>query len=380
MENRNIYRFIDSLKVGRGWKNTFKKIQTAYFHNFYQGKANNIHLWRYGQPVISYGASDRFKFFTRFNFFALIFGPLYYIFKLMLIKGLFLLLIEVWLIYHFDFPIAYLAIFVHIYTAIFANSDYFVQTVLNNKNIRENPEYLSDYIDENFVKSTLKEQSYYVPFVIFCVMFCATAALFICNEFAVDAKYQQIVNNRQKICEDTNSCSKVIHASLDNIKAGIGYEPEQYFNLGAAYYHLGNRQSALNALNQATTKDPGYFSAYILKGIVFTELKQFNYARASYEKALKIYPRGRFLYYLLGSAYYKEGKYIEAKDSFEKAVKAYPKKASYREALAYTKIYLKDTKGAKEDLEKVVKLLKNESGTKNAARIEALERYAQNLR
>ena len=88
MESRNIYRFIDSLNVSRGWKNTFKKIQVAYFHNFYQGKANNVHLWRYGQPVISYGASDRFKFFTRFNFFALIFGPLYYLAKFMFIKGL----------------------------------------------------------------------------------------------------------------------------------------------------------------------------------------------------------------------------------------------------------------------------------------------------
>lgn len=380
MESRNIYRFIDSLNVSRGWKNTFKKIQVAYFHNFYQGKANNVHLWRYGQPVISYGASDRFKFFTRFNFFALIFGPLYYLAKFMFIKGLFLLLIEAGLIYYFDFPIAYLAIFIHVYAAILANADYFTHKVLNHKDVRENPEYLSDYIDENFIKSTLKEPNYYFPFVMSCLLFGALAIYFIGSEFATDAKYQQIVNNKQKICNDTSSCTNIVHTSLNNIKAGKEPVAAEYFNLGAAYYHLNNKQNALNALNQSTTKDPEYFPPYILKGIIYTEIKQYSYARASYEKALSIYPRGKFLYYLLGSAYYKEGKYIEAEENFEKAVKAYPKKPSYVEALAYTKIYLKDTKGAKADLEKAIKLLKNEDSIKNAARIEALERYAQNLR
>lgn len=380
MESRNIYRLIDSLNVSRGWKNTFKKIQAAYFHNFYQGKANNVHMWRYGQPVISYGASDRFKFFTRFNFFALIFGPLYYLVKFMIAKGLLLLLIEAGLVYYFDFPIAYLAIFIHLYAAVFANSDYFTQKVLNHKSVRENPEYLSDYIDENFIKTTLRKPSYYIPFVMFCLLFGIAALGFIGSEFATDAKYKQIVNNKQKICNDTKTCTALVRTSLDNIKMGKEPIANEYFNLGAAYYHLNNKQNALSALNQATMKNPEYFPPYILKGIIYTEMKQFAYARASYEKALSIYPRGRFLYYLLGSAYYKEGKYIEAKANFEKAIKAYPKRAAYREALAYTKIYLKDAEGAKADLEKTIKLLKNEDEIKNASRIEALERYIQNIR
>ncbi len=380
MHYKNIYAIIDSLNISRGWKNVFKKIQTAYFHNFYQGKANNVHAWRYGQPVISYDAPNRFKFFTRFNFFALVFGPLYYLAKFMIVKGLFLLLIEAALIYYYDFPIAYFAIFIHIYAAVFANSDYFIQKVLNHKDVKENPGYLSDYIDENFVKTVLKEQSYYVPFILFCLIFGIGAALFISNEFAVDAKYQDIVNNKQKVCSDNNSCVQLINTSLANIKAGKEPVENEYFNAGAAYYHLGNKQNALSALNQATVKNPNHFASYILKGIIFTESGQYKYARASYEKALAIYPKGKFLYYLLGSAYYKEGKYIEAKESFEKAVKAYPKKAAYWEALAYTKIYLKDTKGAKADLERAIKIMKNEKGAANNTRIEALERYANNLR
>lgn len=380
MHYKNIYAIIDSLNISRGWKNVFKKIQTAYFHNFYQGKANNVHAWRYGQPVISYDAPNRFKFFTRFNFFALVFGPLYYLAKFMIVKGLFLLLIEAALIYYYDFPIAYFAIFIHIYAAVFANSDYFIQKVLNHKDVKENPGYLSDYIDENFVKTVLKEQSYYVPFILFCLIFGVGAALFIGNEFSVDAKYQDIVNNKQKVCSDNNSCVQLINTSLANIKAGKEPVETEYFNAGAAYYHLGNKQNALSALNQATVKNPNHFASYILKGIIFTESGQYNYARTSYEKALSIYPKGKFLYYLLGSAYYKEGKYIEAKESFERAVKAYPKKAAYWEALAYTKIYLKDTKGAKTDLERAIKIMKNEKSAANNTRIEALERYANNLK
>lgn len=380
MSNRNIYTIIDSLNVSRGWKTTFKKIQTAYFHNFYQGKANNIHFWRYGQPVISYGASDRFKFFTRFNFFALIFGPLYYLFKLMISKGLLLLLLEAGLIYQFDFPIGYLAILIHIYAAVFANSDYFVHKVLNNKLIKDDPGYLSDYIDENFVKTILRQQSFYIPFVIFVLFASLSIAYFISCEFIKDAKYQEIVNNNQKICANTSECTQLVHTSLNNIKSGKEPVYTEYFNLGTAYYHLGNRQNALNALDQATAKKADYFAPYILKGLIYTDLKQYKYAIGNYEKALNIYPKGKFLYYLLGSVYYKDGKYIEAKTNFEKAVKAYPKKASYWEALAYTKIYLRDTNGAKTDLQKAVKVLKNDSETKNSTKIEALERYIEGLR
>ena len=86
------------------------------------------------------------------------------------------------------------------------------------------------------------------------------------------------------------------------------------------------------------------------------------------------------MYYLLGSSYYKEGNYVAAKANFEKAVKAYPNKSSYWEALAYTKIYLRDRAGAKNDLIKAIKVLKREDAVKNAAKIEALEGYMLNLR
>lgn len=380
MHNKNIFGIIDSLNVSDGWKNIFKKIQVAYYHNFYQGKSNNVHTWRYGQNVMGLKPEDRFKFFTRFNFFALIFGPLYYLAKFMLIKGLILLLIEIGLIYYYDFPIAYLLILIHIYAAIFANSDYFTKMVLNNKFIRENPDYLSDIVDDNFVHSVMKTKSNHSAFVAFVIIFVLGVGTFVYLEFAKDAKYRELINNRQRICKTSAECDKIIKDSTLNIRAKKEPLYFEYFNMGAAYYELKNRQAALQALNQASALKPDYFEPYALKGIIYTELKQFNLARMNYERALKIYPKGKFLYYLLGSSYYKEGRYLDAKENFEKAARAYPNKSSYWEALAYTKIYLKDRAGAKNDLTKAIKALKREDAVKNAAKIEALEGYMMNLK
>jgi len=380
MQDKNIYGIIDSLKVSKGWKETFKKIQVAYYHNFYQGKSNNVHTWRYGQNIMSLAPQERFKFFTRFNFFALVFGPLYYLAKLMLIKGLILLLIEAGLVYYFDFPIAYLLILIHVYAAIFANSDYFTKMVLNNKFIKENPDCLSDAIDDNFVKKVTKTTSYYNQFVAFAVIASVFAGTFIYLEFAKDAKYKELINKRQRICKTNAECHKAIKDATLNIRANKQPLYVEYFNMGAAYFELGNMQSALQALNEATKLKDDYFEPHALKGIIYTELKQYNLARMNYEKALKIYRNGKFLYYLLGSSYYKEGNYQAAKENFEKAARAYPNKSSYWEALAYTKIYLKDKAGAKDDLIKAIKALKREDSIKNAAKIEALEGYMMNLK
>lgn len=380
MRDRNIYSFIDSLSVSKGWKEVFKKIQVAYYHNFYQGKSNNVHTWRYGQNMMSLSSSDRFKFFTRFNFFALVFGPVYYLAKFMLIKGLILLLLEIGLIYYFDFPIAYAIILLHVYAAVFANSDYFTKMVLNNKFIKENPDYLSDLINDNFVNSVMKQTSLHAQFVAFVIMASVFTGTIVYIEFAKDAKYRELINNRQKICKTTAECNKIIADSTANIRANKEPLYLEYFNMGAAYYELNSKQSALLSLDKATKLKDDYFEPYALKGIIYTELKQFNLARMNYERALKIYPKGKFIYYLLGSSYYKEGNYLAAKDNFEKAVRAYPNKSSYWEALAYTKIYLKDRSGAKNDLAKAVKVLKKEDPNKNAAKIEALEGYMMNLK
>lgn len=380
MYNRNIYSIIDSLSVSSGWKNIFKKIQVAYYHNFYQGKSNDVHTWRYGQNILNLNPNDRFKFFTRFNFFALIFGPLYYLGKFMLIKGLILLLIEIGLIYYYDFPIAYLLILIHLYTAIFANSDYFTKMVLNNKFIKENPDYLSDIVDDNFVHSVMKTASNRTAFIIFMITFIIVTGTFVHQEFVKDAKYKELVNNRQKICTTSADCHRIIKTSAANINAKKEPLYFEYFNMGAAYYELKNKQDALQALSHAIALKPDYFEPYALRGIIYTELKQFNLARLNYEKALKIYPKGKFLYYLLGSSYYKEGKFADAKINFEKAAKAYPNRSSYWEALAYTKIHLKDKTGAQNDLVMAVKVLKKESAVKNAAKIEALEAYIASLK
>ena len=381
--NGNIFNIIDSLSVSKGWKETFKKIQVAYYHNFYQGKANNIHTWRYGQSVMNLAPEERFKFFVKFNFCALIFGPLYYLAKLILPKGLILFLIEAGILYYANYTynsiLPYLCILMHIYTAIFANIDYFSKMVLNNKKIKENPDILSDYIDESFVKSVTKKQSFYYLFTFIVILAFLVTGFIVTTKITKTLEYKNILDRTQRICTTRNECTEVLRTSSININGGKQPVCKEYYNLGAAYYELGDKYKALNALNQAITKDSKYLPPYLLKGIVLTELKQYSAARKSYESALKLYPEGK-LFYLMGSTYYKEGNFIEAKENFEKAVKAYPNNATYLESLAYTKIYLRDNQGAKEDLKKAVKALRNESEKKNGARIERIEGYMKNIR
>lgn len=379
----NIYNLIDSLNISNSWKKTFKKIQVAYYHNFYQGKANNVHFWRYGQNVMGLSAENRFKFFTRFNFFALIFGSVYYLSKLIFPKAFILLLIEGAVIYYSHYiynPLILLAcILIHIYTAIYANNDYFTSQVLNNKYVKANPEILSDYIDDNFAKNVLKEQSLYAPFATFAVFGSIFILLFAFIQISQYLECKNLINQRTKICITKSGCYDILTRTAQNIKNNPTNIHKEYFNMGAAYYELGDKYRALEALNYSISKKRKYLPPYLLKGIILTELKQFNTAAEAYNTAIKISPQGE-IFYLLGSTYYKEGKFTEAKDSFEKAVRAYPDRATYWEALAYAKIYLRDASGAKAALSNAIKALKKDGETKNAAKIERIEAYMRNIR
>lgn len=376
----NIFNVIDRLKVSKGWIETFKKIQVSYYNNFYQGKANNVHTWAYSPQLSNMSQEDRFKFFTRFNIWALIFGPLYYIGKFIFLKGFFLLLIEAALIHFYGLPVAYFVILIHIYTAIFANSDYFSLKVLNNKEVLDNPMILSDYIDTAFVKKVVRRTSFFTPFVITAALVSIALLAYIYIDVSNFINYKNIVQNYTPVCSTTQDCKNIIEISSINIRANKKPLYREYFNLAAGYYALGSKQAAIAALDKATADNRRALRPYILRGIIYTELKYYTPARENYKKALEIYPQGKFLYYLLGSSYYKEGNYTEAKKNFEKATKAYPDKATYWEALAYTKLYMKDSKGAKEDLQKAIRVLNKEGQSKNAAKIESLENYIRSIR
>lgn len=384
MSNRNVYQVIDNLNVSSGWKRIFKKIQVSYFQNFYQGKANNIHFWSYQQEVANLSASDRFKFFTRFNFFALLFGPLYYLAKFMFKKGIILLALFALIVYYGGEssipPLKYLAVFVNIYCAIYANTDYFIAKVVNSREAKDDPSVLSDMVDGNFMDKVMKEPTFYGVFIIFVLIFSAGLIWFLSDKFISDAKAQSVLARTSRVCSTKDECANLIRASLTNIRAHKEPLYLEYFNLGAAYYELGNRKDAMNALNESTKLKSNFLLPYLLKGIICTELQSYESAKYNYNRALEIYPNAKRVHYLLGSVYYKEGKYTQAKACFEKAVKAFPNKAQYWEALAYTKIYLKDTVGAKAAIERTIRILKKEGEKKNLMRIERLQAYSDSLK
>jgi len=61
-------------------------------------------------------------------------------------------------------------------------------------------------------------------------------------------------------------------------------------DLAAAYYERGNLAVSLEELRIAIEADPGYASAYNVLGLVHADLREYDLAQASFERALKISP------------------------------------------------------------------------------------------
>jgi type IV pilus assembly protein PilF len=61
-------------------------------------------------------------------------------------------------------------------------------------------------------------------------------------------------------------------------------------DLAAAYYERGNLAVSLEELRIAISADPGYASAYNVLGLVHADLREYDQAQASFERALKISP------------------------------------------------------------------------------------------
>jgi outer membrane protein OmpA-like peptidoglycan-associated protein/Tfp pilus assembly protein PilF len=109
--------------------------------------------------------------------------------------------------------------------------------------------------------------------------------------------------------EYTSSVPRAIHA----------------FERAAKYYDQKQNQKALEHLNEAVKADPKFIEAHMLLANVYTDMKDYDKAIASYKDAIAINPD--FFpnnYYSLGKVEYYTGRYTDAKISFEKFL-SYPK-------------------------------------------------------
>jgi tetratricopeptide (TPR) repeat protein len=91
-----------------------------------------------------------------------------------------------------------------------------------------------------------------------------------------------------------------------------------YERLGDAYFHAGDYQLALQALERAVLLEPSTTGPYILLGKVFLQRQDPVTATTYLERALRMDPRNYITHLLLGQAYHATGRTQEASMEFQK--------------------------------------------------------------
>ncbi len=67
-----------------------------------------------------------------------------------------------------------------------------------------------------------------------------------------------------------------------------------------------------------------FIKEIILKGLALYNLRKYNEAMESYDRAIKIDPNNAYAWYNKGNALYALGKYNEAMESYDRAIKIDP--------------------------------------------------------
>lgn len=362
----DIYEVINTLDVSDRWKQIFKKIYTVYYQNFSEGKAGNQHFWQPSPLVSVLGIGDKWKFHCLFNFWALVFGPFYYLAKGLFVKGTILLLISiVSLILIFTGPLMgetalFLFPFFHLYCAILFNADYFIEKVAKSTAVKKEPRLFGDYVNEAYFSRVADnpKANYFEPFMATIV----TLALVVVCGFSIYSDIVAVlaVNNVQfpPVCQDNIACSEKINSLRGRIAAGNGNPSRLNYQLACAYINNRDMPEALKAAKKSTEKGGGSVLSYILLGNLYFSSQDYNNAIIAYNKALQINSRIKNINFGIGRCYYRQRKYPEALKYFKIATSKYPcfLFPQYFELQGYTKFTLNNDKaGGRKDLEAAMK-------------------------
>ncbi len=114
------------------------------------------------------------------------------------------------------------------------------------------------------------------------------------------------------------------------------YHAAAYYNLGIAYWTLGDKDKSMDNYSLAIEVDPKYADAYYGRGVCYYYLNEFDKALADYSKAISIMPRPE-LFFNRGLIYASKQKWQEAISDYTKAIETTPGNSSlyYNRGLAY---------------------------------------------
>ena len=129
------------------------------------------------------------------------------------------------------------------------------------------------------------------------------------------------------------------NAILDFTKANEinpKYHAAAYYNLGIAYWAIGQKQKSMENYSLAIEVDSKYADAYYGRGVCYYYLNDYDNALADYSKAISLLPRPE-LYYNRGMLYANKKMYTEAISDYSKAIETTPNNSNlfYSRALVY---------------------------------------------
>ncbi|WP_367184578.1 type IV pilus biogenesis/stability protein PilW, partial [Tepidimonas sp.] len=92
--------------------------------------------------------------------------------------------------------------------------------------------------------------------------------------------------------------------------------------LAAGYFEQGQTVVALDEVKQAIQIDPSYAAAFNLRGLIYTQLRDFQLAQESFQQALRLDARDGDSWHNLGWMYCQDGRYSSALHAFQRALEA----------------------------------------------------------
>lgn len=170
--------------------------------------------------------------------------------------------------------------------------------------------------------------------------------------------------------------NKNFEQGISYYKEAINMEPcftEGLNNLGTAYYKQDKLEQALNSYSQAIDCDPDYLPAYYNRANTLYELKEYFSALKDLDRIETAKKDTAVTSFITGLVHTKLRNFDLAKAAFEKAYQLDANNVEYLVNLATVKFYLKDFEGAKQDLNQSIQLNADEPNIYNTLAMIAIE-------